>query len=147
MDADLIERLSEAVHNGWMAQKQAQGFADHPFKPVSTGMTTATHYCQQSECQFSHIRHHPDMLPYADLAESTKEYNRATVRAFLRALDAEGLAVVTIDALRALGTAVGLLNSMVLCGEQHSDTSRAVVKAASAYQILSVEHSTTPTQG
>lgn len=130
MDADLIERLSESVHQGWLAEKQAQGFADHVLEPRPMAMGR----CRR--CSLHSASHHTDMLPYAALAENVREYDRATVRAVLRALDAAGLAVVTFDALRQLGMAVGLLNSMLLCGEQHSDTSRAAVKAAMSYRIV-----------
>lgn len=127
MDPDLIEALADAVHQGWMAERVAQGFPDHAWGTDRHGQN----------CWVSKDRHHSDMLPYADLAENIKEYDRATVRAVLNALDTAGLAVVTIEALRRLGTAIGLLNSMLLCGEQHSETSRAVVKEASSYRILS----------
>ena len=30
---DLIERLSDHVHQAWMAEKQRQGFADHTYEP------------------------------------------------------------------------------------------------------------------
>ena len=33
MDDQLIEELSDAVHQGWMAEKQRQGFADHVLRP------------------------------------------------------------------------------------------------------------------
>lgn len=74
--------------------------------------------------------------PYFLLSEREKESDRDEVRVVLRVLDAAGFAVVTLDALRRLGKAVGLLNSMVLCGEQHTDASRAIVMASS-YRILS----------
>lgn len=55
-----IEGLSEAVHNAWWDEKKRQGVTDHP-----------------------------DMLPYADLTEEVKEYDRVTVRTVLTALLAE----------------------------------------------------------
>lgn len=54
-----IERICEAVHDGWQAEKRRQGVTDHP-----------------------------NMVPYADLPESVKEYDRVTVR---RVLDALGV--------------------------------------------------------
>ncbi len=50
----ILERLAEAVHRGWMAEKRRQG-----------------------------VSQHPDMLPYDQLPESVKDYDRATVRAVL----------------------------------------------------------------
>lgn len=55
-----FEEICEAVHNGWWQEKVNQGVTDHP-----------------------------DMKPYADLAEATKDYDRATV---CRVLDALGIA-------------------------------------------------------
>lgn len=140
MDPDLIEQLADAVHQGWVAEKVAQGFADHAFAECALYPGECAEHARchvaNATCAVPADKHHTDMLPYADLAENIKEYDRATVRAVLLALDAAGLAVVTFDALRQLGTAVGLLNSMLLCGEQHSDTSRAVVKAAMSYRIV-----------
>lgn len=54
-----FERICEAVHNGWWEEKKRQGVTDHP-----------------------------DMIPYGELAESVKEYDRETVR---RVLDALGI--------------------------------------------------------
>lgn len=59
-------------------------------------------------------------------------HDRATVRAVFGAIEATGSQVVTNDKMRQLGTAVAMLNSMVLSGESHSETSRQVVRAAFA---------------
>ena len=89
-----VERLAEAVHQAWMAEKQRQGFADHPtcfvYAPLSTGagQPAATSACRI--CGLGPDRHHPDMLPYKHLPEAIKDYDRATVRAVLRALAARG---------------------------------------------------------
>lgn len=55
-----FEAICESVHNGWWEEKKRQG-----------------------------VTKHPDMLPYSELAEEVKEYDRVTVR---RVLDALGLA-------------------------------------------------------
>lgn len=55
-----FEEICESVHNGWWEEKKRQG-----------------------------VTKHPDMLPYSELAEEVKEYDRVTVR---RVLDALGLA-------------------------------------------------------
>ena len=62
----LIELLSEKVHNAWMKEKEAQGFS------------YGKDYDKEK-------KKHPDMLPYNELKEEVKEYDRATVRAVLQA--------------------------------------------------------------
>ena len=58
--------LSEKVHNAWMKEKEAQGFS----------------YGKEYDKE---KKKHPDMLPYNELKEEVKEYDRATVKAVLRA--------------------------------------------------------------
>lgn len=65
-----FEEICEAVHNGWQELKVNQGVTDHP-----------------------------DMKPYADLAETTKDYDRATV---CRVLDALGIAYRQTECSRFL---------------------------------------------
>lgn len=55
-----FEQICKAVHNGWWEEKKRQGVTDHP-----------------------------DMVPYCELPEAIKEYDRVTVR---RVLDALGIA-------------------------------------------------------
>lgn len=59
--SELVERLSEEVHNSWWQERLRQGIVDHP-----------------------------DMIPYNDLAENIKEYDRVTVRTVLLALNKQG---------------------------------------------------------
>ena len=47
---DEFEKICEAVHNEWWEEKKRQGIDDHP-----------------------------DMLPYQELPENVKEYDRVTV--------------------------------------------------------------------
>jgi DNA-binding transcriptional ArsR family regulator len=99
MDADLLERLAEHVHKEWMAEKQRQGFADHVLVPVPCACNDAEgcparQGCNQAYCRLPAYKHHTDMLPYAELAENVKEYDRATVRGVLRALDKEGFVIL-----------------------------------------------------
>ena len=49
-----IENVAEAVHNAWWKEKLRQGCANHP-----------------------------DMVPYGELPENVKEYDRATARAVI----------------------------------------------------------------
>src|SRR5687767_2069820 len=58
MDDQLIEELSDAVHQGWMAEKQRQGFADHVLRPQGRwGMVYRPLPC----CLLPEEKHHPDM--------------------------------------------------------------------------------------
>ena len=61
MTDNIFEQICEQVHNAWWEEKKRQGVTDHP-----------------------------DMLPYNDLSEEVKEYDRATVRAVLNAMDLLG---------------------------------------------------------
>lgn len=100
LDDATFERLSERVHIGWMQEKQRQGFADHVWVYDITlmGDPRAGDCFTFSEdgrrCRVSPDKHHADMLPYVDLAEHVKEYDRATVRAVLDAMDHEGITLV-----------------------------------------------------
>jgi 2,4-dienoyl-CoA reductase-like NADH-dependent reductase (Old Yellow Enzyme family) len=99
VDAETFERIAEHVHIGWMQEKQRQGFADHAFTGqvlFEDGKRIGTHpaFCAVPQCSKLPSEHHPDMLPYADLAENVKDYDRATVRAVLAGIDAAGLKIV-----------------------------------------------------
>lgn len=52
-----LEKIAELVHNAWWNEKIKQGVTDHP-----------------------------DMIPYAELDENVKEYDRVTARAVMEAL-------------------------------------------------------------
>ena len=54
----VTETIAAAVHNAWWSEKKRQGKADD----------------------------HPDAIPYDQLSESTKEYDRVTARAVVSAL-------------------------------------------------------------
>jgi hypothetical protein len=58
-DPAIVEPLAEAVHNAWWQEKINQG-----------------------------VTHHPDAIPYAELSERVKEYDRVTVRVVLNAIRA-----------------------------------------------------------
>ena len=95
MDNATLEVIAEKVHEAWAAEKQRQGFASHVWMTVSDKPERCAglpHF--SAPCTVPKDKHHPDMLPYADLAENIKDYDRATVRAVLTALDASGYAVV-----------------------------------------------------
>lgn len=131
MNDELIEVLAEGSHIGWQKEKIAQGYANHTWMTVSDHPNECAglpHFMEP--CSLPKARHHPDMQPYADLDEPTKEYDRATVRGVLTGIAEAGYIVTPIDTLRRLQEAVALLNSMLFSGESHSETSRAVVHSA-----------------
>jgi hypothetical protein len=87
----LIERLSEKVHQAWESEKQRQGFADHTWETTCWDYSHCDHDCTRPGCKVGRKeQHHTDMLPYADLPENVKEYDRATVRAVLAAIQESG---------------------------------------------------------
>ena len=53
-----LETIAEAVHNAWWEEKKKQGVTDHQ-----------------------------DMIPYSDLSEEVKEYDRVTARTTIEAFD------------------------------------------------------------
>ena len=53
-----LETIAEAVHNAWWAEKKKQGVTDHP-----------------------------DMIPYSELSEEVKEYDRVTARTTIEAFN------------------------------------------------------------
>jgi hypothetical protein len=70
----LIETLAANTHDHWSKQRIAEGW------------------------RFGHTRDdaektHPDLVPYEDLTESEKEYDRLTVRETLKAILALGYAI------------------------------------------------------
>lgn len=106
MEDPIIEEIAEDVHRGWMEEKQRQGFADHVW-PTNPEMIAVSligvdgrgrpHHaktCVQYACLQLQDKHHPDMLPYEDLAENVKEYDRATARAVFSGLKHRGYLVL-----------------------------------------------------
>lgn len=53
-----LETIAEAVHNAWWEEKKKQGVTDHP-----------------------------DMIPYSELSEEVKEYDRVTARTTIEAFN------------------------------------------------------------
>lgn len=84
------EKLAEAVHDAWWKEKKAAGFhapldcptldADDTWAKElyeNAPVPNKTRFCV--EC-------HPDMIPYSELPENIKEYDRVTVRTVLDAM-------------------------------------------------------------
>lgn len=97
MTDEQFEQIAEQVHIGWMLEKRRQGFADHVWQSDGgrgddRGCSVC---CTKRDYFISRAKHHPDMLPYADLAENIKKYNRGTVRAVLAGIEAIGLRVTS----------------------------------------------------
>lgn len=79
----LTENLAEDAHKAWMAEKIRQGFADHPY-------LVNVHQPGCVTCLSRRVdvlpKHHPDMVPYQQLPEDTKEYDRVMVKTLLDAI-------------------------------------------------------------
>jgi hypothetical protein len=67
----LTEQLAENAHDVWARQRLAEGWT---FGPARDDVT----------------RKHPDLVPYAELPDSEKQYDRATAMETLRAVVALG---------------------------------------------------------
>lgn len=91
MDKDtteLIEQLSEKVHDAWWEEKRKQGF----HAPLECPRRAPTNQYGKFEAVCD--RCHTDMYPYKELPENIKEYDRVTVRAVLQAIDELGIKLV-----------------------------------------------------
>lgn len=73
MDATLVEKLSEAAHEGWMESKQAAG--------VSTRLSESGEEL---------------LAPYSVLSEAAKDLDRSTVRSVLAAIEKAGYQVTEV---------------------------------------------------
>ena len=68
---ELIERLAENNHNHWARKRIEEGWHHGPKRNDSD-------------------KEHPDLVPYAELSESEKGYDRKTVTEVLKAIIAVG---------------------------------------------------------
>lgn len=68
---ELTERLAENAHDIWAARRLAEGWTCGPRRDDQT-------------------KQHPDLVPYADLPESEREYDRGTAMETLKAIVALG---------------------------------------------------------
>lgn len=92
----IVEVLSEKVHDAWWAEKEKQGF--HP--PIECPSKQHQHFQQSPEIGKERFEDagfnektynwcekcHTDMYSYKELPENVKEYDRVTVRAVIKAL-------------------------------------------------------------
>lgn len=92
MNDEVIEFMAEGIHIGWMEESQRQGRPDHVFVPGPS------RFCEYGSCDLPAEKHHKDMLPYADLSEPVKNYDRVTARAAVRRLEEAGYEIVKVRA-------------------------------------------------
>jgi len=64
---ELTERLAENAHELWAAQRIGEGWSYGPERD-------------------DRARHHPNLVPYMDLSEGEKEYDRLTAVGTLKAI-------------------------------------------------------------
>ncbi len=74
---DLIERLAEHNHDIWAQQRIADGWTYGP---------------QRDDAK----KQHPDLVPYAELPEGEKEYDRKTAIGLIKAIVALGYRIERI---------------------------------------------------
>jgi hypothetical protein len=77
---ELTERLAENAHDIWAARRMAEGWTCGPKRDDSA-------------------KQHPDLVPYADLPESEKQYDRNAAMETLRAIVALGYRLVPCERL------------------------------------------------
>ncbi len=75
---DLVERLAENNHDQWAKQRIAEGWTCGPERNDS-------------------LKTNPDLVPYADLLEGEKEYDRISVLETLKAIIALGYEISCRD--------------------------------------------------
>ena len=76
----LTERLAENTHDVWAKQRISEGWTYGP---------------RRDDVR----KHHPDLVPYADLPETEKEYDRRTAMETLKAITALGYEITRLDHL------------------------------------------------
>lgn len=70
----LIERLAENAHDNWASQRIKEGWTYGPKRDDTA-------------------KKHPDLVPYGDLPESEKDYDRTTATETIKAILASGYAI------------------------------------------------------
>jgi hypothetical protein len=78
---ELTERLAEHAHDLWAQQRMADGWAYGPRRDDAA-------------------KRHPCLVPYADLPESEKEYDRQAALGILKAILALGFDIAPVDRTR-----------------------------------------------
>ena len=83
--APLVERLAENVHEEWSLQRIASGWTHGPARDDER-------------------KHHPCLVPYAELPEAEKEYDRRSALSTLKAVVALGYRIEPPAAPAELGS-------------------------------------------
>lgn len=74
----LVERLSESIHDNWAQQRIMEGW-------------------RYGTTRDDAAKTHPDLVPYAALPETEKEYDRTTVRETVKGILALGFEIRAKD--------------------------------------------------
>lgn len=75
---ELTERLAESTHAHWAAQRMAEGWT-------------------YGKARDDAAKKHPDLVPYADLSDSEKQYDRTTAMETLKAVLALGYEIRKVN--------------------------------------------------
>jgi hypothetical protein len=70
----LVERLSQSIHDNWALRRVREGWRHGPARDDV-------------------LKTHPNLVPYAALAEDEKEYDRTTVRETVKGILALGFEI------------------------------------------------------
>jgi hypothetical protein len=70
----LVERLSESIHDNWAQRRLMEGW-------------------RHGRTRDDASKTHPDLVPYAELPETEKEYDRTTVRETVKGILALGFEI------------------------------------------------------
>jgi len=77
-EATILEQLAERVHRRWMEQRTKDGWVYGP---------------QRDDAK----KQHPGLVPYDDLSDAEKEYDRATAQETIETLKELGYRIVKDD--------------------------------------------------
>lgn len=98
MSSEIREQLARMVHEAWLKEREKQGFVPPiPGKcPTCGSQQTMTNDASIIFCTKGcpPLKTHQRMLPYDDLSEDEKGYNRASVAGVIEALKALGYDIV-----------------------------------------------------
>jgi adenylate cyclase len=75
---EVIEPVAREVHDTWWRRRASEGWTHGPARDDAA-------------------REHPSMIPYDELSEEERDYDRATIRATLRGLRTAGYRVVPVE--------------------------------------------------
>lgn len=85
---EVVGRIAERVHEVWAEKRQAEGWRYGP---------------ERNDAR----KEHPCLVPYGDLPEEEREYDRATARTVIESLLAEGYELLPPSNKGAAGVGTG----------------------------------------